>query len=80
MTIGGAGAAAAAITTAGVAVVALMFVLAIALASARERLVESMQDGAPTVKRWGGRVLIVVGAWFVALGIFADFFGDLFPV
>jgi hypothetical protein len=27
-----------------------------------------------------GRVLVVVGIWFVALGVFADFFARLFPV
>lgn len=57
-----------------------MFALAVLLASARERLVESIQRGAPTVKRWGGTVLMVVGAWFVVLGVFAGFFADVFPV
>jgi hypothetical protein len=57
-----------------------MFTLAVLLATARERLVETIKNGAPTVKSWGGRILIVVGAWFIALGAFADSFSDLFPV
>lgn len=57
-----------------------MFALAVLLATARERLVERIKEGAPTIKGWGGRVLIVVGAWFIALGVFADYFSDLFPV
>ena len=65
---------------AGVAIVALMFSLALLLAAARERTVEAIQNGAPSVKRWGGRVLLAVGAWFIALGVFADFFADVFPV
>ena len=57
-----------------------MFTLAVLLATARERLVETVKDGAPTTKGWGGRILIVVGAWFIALGVFADYFSELFPV
>ena len=57
-----------------------MFTLAILLATAREELVDSIRDGAPTIKRWGGRVLIAVGAWFIVLGVFADFFAHIFPV
>jgi hypothetical protein len=44
------------------------------------RLVDSMEHGAPTVKRWGGRLLVVVGTWFVALGVFAEIFADTFPL
>lgn len=57
-----------------------MFTLAVLLATARERLVETIKDGAPTIKGWGGRILIAVGAWFISLGIFADYFSELFPV
>ena len=57
-----------------------MFALALALAAAQERTVEAMRAGAPAVKRWGGRVLVLVGAWFIALGVFADFFADVFTV
>jgi hypothetical protein len=57
-----------------------MFALALAIALAQERTVESIQTRTPAVKRWGGRILLLVGAWFVALGVFAGFFADLFPV
>lgn len=57
-----------------------MFTLAVLLATARERLVETIKDGAPTIKGWGGRILIAVGAWFISLGVFADYFSELFPV
>jgi hypothetical protein len=61
-------------------VVALFFALALALAAAQERTVEAMKEGAPAVKRWGGRILVAVGSWFIALAAFADFFADVFPV
>jgi hypothetical protein len=57
-----------------------MFALALVLAAAQERTVEAMRAGAPAVKRWGGRVLVLVGVWFIALGVFADFFADVFTV
>ncbi|MEQ8440117.1 MAG: hypothetical protein RIB65_21695 [Ilumatobacter fluminis] len=57
-----------------------MFALALLLAAAREHVVDSLQQGAPTVKRWGGRILVVVGAWLITLGAFAHFFADVFPV
>jgi hypothetical protein len=57
-----------------------MFTLALTLASAQEHVVQGMVSRAPTVKRWGGRILLIVGAWFVLLGVFADAFARLFPV
>ena len=57
-----------------------MFALALVLAAAQERTVEAMRAGARAVKRWGGRVLVLVGVWFIALGVFADFFADVFTV
>jgi hypothetical protein len=38
-----------------------------------------MRAGAPVIKRWGGRILVLVGVGFL-LGIFADFFADVFTV
>ena len=61
-------------------IVVLMFTLALTIGAAQQRTVDAMKAGAPTVKRWGGRVLLGVGAWFIALGVFADFFADVFPV
>lgn len=57
-----------------------MFTLALSLATAQERTVTAMQVGAPTVKRWGGRILVLVGTWFILLATFADFFARIFPV
>jgi cytochrome c biogenesis protein CcdA len=57
-----------------------MFALALLLAAAQERTAEALRAGAPAIKRWGGRVLVLVGAWLVALGVFADFFSDVFSV
>jgi hypothetical protein len=57
-----------------------MFALAFAIALAQERTVESIQARTPAVKRWGGRILLLIGVWLVALGVFAGFFADLFPV
>lgn len=58
----------------------LMFTLALATARAQEGLVKGMVAGAPTVKRWGGRILLIVGAWFIVVAIFADAFSPLFDV
>lgn len=65
---------------AALALVALVFVLSLALATTQERTVEAMREGAPAVKRWGGRILMAVGVWFIALAVFAGFFARVFPV
>lgn len=65
---------------AAAALTALMFTLALTMASAQERLVQSMVAGAPTVKRWGGRILLIVGSWFIVVAIFASAFAPLFSV
>ncbi len=61
-------------------IVILMFVLALVVGAAQQRTVDALKAGAPTVKRWGGRVLVIVGVWFITLGVFSDFFADVFPV
>jgi hypothetical protein len=60
--------------------VVLVFTLALTLAAAQERVVERMREGTGAVKRWGGRILVLVGAWLIALAVFADFFSGIFPV
>ena len=60
--------------------VVLMFVLVSAIGSAQEKLVARLRASPAFVKRWGGWMLVAVGAWFIALSIWADFFADVFPV
>ncbi len=65
---------------AAAALVILMFTLALALAAAQERAAEAMRISASALKRWGGWILLLVGLWFIALGVFADFFSEIFTV
>lgn len=53
---------------------ALMFALALALASAQERLISRLRASTHQVKVWGGRILILVGLWLLILAAWADFF------
>jgi protein-S-isoprenylcysteine O-methyltransferase Ste14 len=61
-------------------IVVLMFALSVIIARAQEATVERLQASAPTIKRWGGALLLGIGAWFIVLGIFAESFAGLFPV
>lgn len=60
--------------------VLLIFGLSLAIAGAQERVVKSLQANVTSVKLWGGRILLLVGAWFFLLAVFANFFADVFPV
>ena len=60
--------------------VLLVFVAAFGVARAEESTLDRIKVQAPTVKRWGGRILIAVGIWFLTLAMFADFFQGIFPV
>ena len=60
--------------------VALLFTAALVVGRAQEGVIAKLETHAPTIKRWTGAVLIVIGVWFLALAAFADFFADLFPV
>lgn len=60
--------------------VVLVFGAAFAVARAEESTLERIQVQAATVKRWGGRILVAVGLWFLVLAVFADSFADVFPV
>ena len=57
-----------------------MFAAAFTVARAEDSTLERIKIQAPTVKRWGGRLLIAVGVWFLILAIFADYFERIFPV
>lgn len=63
-----------------VVLVLLLFAAAFGVAISQDRLVEQLQSSTPTIKHWGGYVLMLVGAWFVALGVSADRFARVFPV
>lgn len=60
--------------------VTLVFAAAATVARAEGSTLERIEVQAPTVKRWGGRVLVVVGLWFLVLALFADLFARIFPV
>ncbi len=57
-----------------------MFTAAFTVSRAQDTTVDRIQNAAPTIKRWGGAVLIAVGVWFITLAVFADFFARIFPV
>lgn len=80
LTVGGFTAAFVAFALAAVVLVGLVFTSAFVVAGAQEATLERVKAQSSSVKRWGGRVLIVLGVWFVVLAVFADFFAELFPV
>jgi hypothetical protein len=80
LTAGGFAASLAAFVTAALVLVLLLFGLALAVARAQEGLLATLHAHTADVKRWGGRILILVGVWFLALAVFADFFARFFPV
>lgn len=57
-----------------------MFVLVTAVVTAREKVVARLGASTGRIKRWGGWVLVLVGVWFIALAIWADYFARVFPV
>ena len=61
------------------AIVLLASASALTVALSQERVAAGLEAAGPTMKRWGGWVLVAVGTWFVALGVFADFFARVFP-
>ena len=80
MSLGGFLSALLAFIVAAAALVVLMFTLALVLAAAQERTAEALRTGAPAIKRWGGRILVIVGIWLVILGVFAEEFAGVFSV
>ena len=60
--------------------VLLIFGLALLVGAAQQRVVEILKAGTQQVKRWGGVVVMAVGAWLIVLAIWADFFARVFPV
>lgn len=65
---------------AAIVLVGLVFAAAFTVSGAEERTLERIKAQAPTVKKWGGWILVAVGSWFLVLAVFADFFEHIFPV
>jgi hypothetical protein len=53
-------------------IVLLMFAASIGAAAAQASTLSRFKTSGPSVKRWGGRILIFVGAWFLVLALFAE--------
>jgi TRAP-type C4-dicarboxylate transport system permease large subunit len=66
--------------TAALVMIVLMFGIALAVALAQEQLVSTLKARTRQVKQAGGSVLILVGIWLLVLGIWSDFFAEIFPV
>lgn len=60
--------------------VALVFIAALTIASVQDQTIQWIGARAPTIKRWGGYVLIAVGIWFFLLAAFAETLAEVFPV
>lgn len=58
----------------------LIFTLALAIAFAQEKVVETLRSETVKVKRAGGWILIAVGTWLILLSIWAKTFTRIFPV
>ena len=80
VTVSGASLAIAAFLPAALTMSALMFSLSVAIAKAQDSLVGQLRANTAKIKIWGGRVLIIVGAWLIVLAIWSDFFVELLPI
>jgi cytochrome c biogenesis protein CcdA len=58
----------------------VLFGLAMAVGLAQEQVVSNLKRSTHAVKRGGGAILILVGAWLVILAVWADVFARIFPV
>lgn len=52
-------------------IVILLFVAAFGTAFAQKTTIVRFRTAGPSVKRWGGRILIGVGTWILLLATFA---------
>lgn len=80
LTTGGFAAALTAFAVTAAVLVVLLFTAATTMSLAHGEVTDRFRAGAPTVKRWGGYVLIAVGVWLLVLALFADTFAQVFPV
>lgn len=77
---GGFGGALLTFGVAALTIVLLMFTLAALIGSAQGRAVDAMKASGPSVKRWGGGILVLVGAWLFLLGLVPHPFMHIFNV
>jgi cytochrome c biogenesis protein CcdA len=80
LSTGGFDAALVAYAVAAVTLVMLILGAAIGVSLSQEATVEQFSAATPSIKRWGGWVLIAVGTWFVLLSVFSGTFSDVLPV
>jgi protein-S-isoprenylcysteine O-methyltransferase Ste14 len=68
-----------AFAAASLTIIGLVFGLVMVISTAQKRVITKLRTSVNQVRRWGGVVLIVVGAWLIILAIFANaFVGILF--
>lgn len=79
LTAGGVRRSAGRVWTTAALLVAVLLAAALVMASAQQRVVERLQAGDPTVKRWAAGSLWAIG-WFITLAGWAERFARLFPV
>ena len=77
---GGFGAAFLAFGVAAFTVIALMFTLSFLVATAQQQTVDAMRLSSRTLKRWGGAILVIIGAWFLLLAFIPHPFTHIFHV
>ena len=77
---GGFEAALLAYAVAAATLVMLILGAAVGVSVGQEATVERLKAATPSIRRWGGWVLITVGLWFVFLAVFSSTFERVFPV
>ena len=59
-------------TTAALVFVVLLFSTATGVALSTESQVRQFRTSGPAVKRWSGRILVVIGIWLIVIGWLAE--------
>ena len=77
---GGFAAAFFAFCVAALTIVVLMFTLALLVGSAQGRAVDGMKSSGRAIRRWGGTILVVIGAWLLLLAFIPHPFTHVFHV
>lgn len=58
-------------------IVGLMFGLSYLTGRGHDVVAGTLRGRTPQIKHWGGRLMVLVGAWLIALGIWSPFFAEL---